>query len=637
MIVFDGVTKILGGRDVLRGASFTVNPGERVGVVGPNGAGKSTVFRLIVGEEACEAGEVIVPKGVSIGYLRQQVPAEEGARTLLDYTLGGCGGLLEMEARIHELQAGVSARPDPTVLERLGELQHTFEHRGGYEIHHRAEAALSGLGFDTARFQDPLSAFSGGWQMRAQLARVLVGRPDVLLLDEPSNYLDLPAVEWLQRFLSGHAGTLMLVSHDRHLLRTLAKDILDVRRGVITRFAGGYDRYQTEREARMGQQEAKYRALAKKREEMERFITRFRAQATKAAQVQSRVKMLEKMEPLPELEPEDTARCIRVPAPPPSGHELLRLEGVAHRYGEGPWIFREVNLRLEKGDRLALAGYNGMGKTTLLKIIAGVMPAAEGHRVPGHHLVTGYQSQEFADTMPLEQSGYRVLRDAAPASMGEQEIRTLLGSFGFRGGDIEKPVSVLSGGEKIRLAFARVFVNPPNLLVLDEPTTHLDIAGREALELALKNYQGTVCFVSHDISFTRNVANGILALTPGGIRRWPGGYDYFVEKTGGLAALDAPPEADRPARQSTQSLSGTERRALQRQLRRLQARLEKHEAEIERLETEQASALAALERGEVEDYASHQKRLHVLAAAIQAETRAWIEHGEEAEALEARL
>lgn len=637
MIVFDGVTKILGGRDVLRNASFTVNPGERVGVVGPNGAGKSTVFRLIVGEEESEGGEVIVPKGVSIGYLRQQVPSEESGRALLAYALGGCGDLLEMEEQIHELQAQVANHPDPGLLERLGDLQHTFEHSGGYEVHHRAEATLSGLGFDARRFHDPLSAFSGGWQMRAQLARVLVGRPDVLLLDEPSNYLDLPAVEWLQRYLSGYAGTLLLVSHDRHLLRTLAKDILDVRRGTITRFAGGYDRYQKERKERMGQQEAKYRALAKKREEMERFITRFRAQATKAAQVQSRVKMLEKMEPLPELEPEDTARYIRVPAPPPSGHELLRLEGVGHRYGQGPWIFRGVDLRLEKGDRLALVGYNGMGKTTLLKIIAGVMPAAEGRRVPGHHLATGYQSQEFADTMPLEQSGYRVLRDAAPARMGEQEIRSLLGSFGFRGDDVEKPVSVLSGGEKIRLAFARVFVNPPNLLVLDEPTTHLDIAGREALEHALKNYQGTVCLVSHDISFTRNVANGILAVTPGGIRRWPGGYDYFLEKTGGLAALESTDQAEPSSPNPSRGPSGAERRELQKQLRRLQARLEKHEAAIERMETEQATALAALERGEVEDYASHQKRLHALAAAIQAETRAWIECGEEAEAMEARL
>lgn len=639
MIVFDSVTKQYGPQDVLRQASFTVNPGERVGIVGPNGAGKSTIFRLIVREEDIEGGEVIVPKGLTIGYLKQQVPESAVGIGLLDFVLEGCGDLLALERELHDLQEAVAQNNDPALLEKLGEVQHEYEHRDGYQVHTRAAQALGGLGFSDQRFSDPLASFSGGWQMRAQLARTLVANPDILLLDEPSNYLDLPAVEWLQRFLTGYAGTLLLISHDRHLLRTLAREILDVRRGQVTRYANGYDAYLKEREARFGQQEARYRALAKKREEMETFISRFRAQATKASQVQSRIKMLEKMEPLPELEQESTVNLIKIPPPPDSGHELIRVEDFGFRYGDGPWIFRHLDLRLEKGDRLALVGYNGMGKSTLLKLLAGVMPPVEGRRVLGHHTVLGYQSQEFADTMPAEQSAYRIVKDAAPANASEQQIRTLLGGFGFRGEDIEKPTAVLSGGEKIRLAFARIFARPPNLLILDEPTTHLDIAGREALEQALIAYKGTVCLVSHDISFVRNVANGILAVSPAGMQRWLGGYDYFLEKTGGLQALETPKAsvAAPSAASSPPVLGGKERKDVQKQIRRLETHLERHETEIARLEAEQQELLGTMERGEVRDFAVYQKTLSALAGKIQGETREWIRVGEEMESLQTRL
>lgn len=641
MIVFDNVTKQYGPQDVLREASFTVNPGERVGIVGPNGAGKSTIFRLIVGEEEVEGGEVIVPKGLTVGYLRQNVPQDAGEMPLLSFVLRGCEAVLKLEADLHAAQDRAAAAPTAENLARVGELQHEFEHLDGYQIQTRAEQALGGLGFAEARFQDPMEAFSGGWQMRAQLARTLIALPDVLLLDEPSNYLDLPAVEWLQRFLATYTGTLLLISHDRHLLRTLAREILDVRRAHVTRFSGGFDRYVSEREARFGQQEARYRTLAKKREEMERFISRFRAQATKAAQVQSRIKMLEKMEPLPEIEVDDPTKLIRIPPAPPGGHERLRLEGAGFRYSaEGPWIFRGLDLRLEQGDRLALVGYNGMGKSTLLKVMAGVLSLEEGRRVLGHQAVLGYQSQEFADTMPPDHSVYRILRDATPGDVPEQRIRTLLGGFGFRGDDVEKTTCVLSGGEKIRLAFARIFADPPNLLILDEPTTHLDLAGREALEQALQQYDGTVCLVSHDISFVRNVANRILAVTPEGIQGWPGGYDYFLEKTGGLQALAAGGKAlapDRPAAAEAPRMSGKDRRELQKQLRRIETQMSRLEARIETLETTQAAALQALSAGNVQDFAAHQKQLNQLAAEIQAATREWVALGEDHETLQAGM
>ncbi|MGA0333612.1 MAG: ABC-F family ATP-binding cassette domain-containing protein [Kiritimatiellia bacterium] len=293
MIIFDKVSKQFGPQVILDQASFTVNPGEQVGIVGPNGEGKSTIFRLITGEEEADKGDVIVPGTPRIGYLKQQLPSNEENAALLDFVKAGCQEILDMEAELHALHEQVRADSPPELLRRIGDLQHEFEHRDGYQLTANTEAALGGLGFAVDRFSEPMSSFSGGWQMRAQLARVLLSSPDILLLDEPSNYLDLPAVEWLQRFLAHFSGTLLLISHDRHLLRSLAKDILDLRRGTVTRFAGGFDKYVIQRRERIEQQEARYKTLHKQREEIETFIRRFRAQATKAAQVQRRIKMLE--------------------------------------------------------------------------------------------------------------------------------------------------------------------------------------------------------------------------------------------------------------------------------------------------------------------------------------------------------
>lgn len=632
MIVFDNVSKHFGSQTILEQASFTVNPGERIGIVGPNGAGKSTIFRLVTGEEDSDKGDVIVPGDQRIGYLKQQLPSTGDNLPLLDFVMEGCRDLLDLELELHRLQEDLAEDASPERMNRIGDLQHEFEHREGYQLTARAEAALGGLGFGEERFSETMSTFSGGWQMRAQLARVLLSNPDILLLDEPSNYLDLPAVEWLQRFLSGFAGTLLLISHDRHLLRTLAKDILDLRRGKVTRFSGGFDKYVVERQARMEQQEARWKTLHKQREEMETFIRRFRAQATKAAQVQSRVKMLEKMEPLPEIEKDDTSVLLRLPDPPPSGHELVRLEQVGHRYGNDPWLFRGVDLRIEKGDRLAFVGYNGMGKTTLLKILAGRLPPAEGKRVTGHQLVTGYQSQEFAETLPLDQSAFQVVKDASTGSVTDQGLRSLLGGFGFQGENCAKTVEVLSGGEKIRLAFARIFVNPPNLLLLDEPTTHLDLNGREALERAIRGYRGTVYLVSHDVSFVRNTANGIVSIGREGVRRWLGGYDDFLEQSGGRVAIDGKgPAPDSGAAASKPD--GKKRREAQKRIRRMEGRMNKLERKIATLEHEQQQSLTSMRRGEVKDFKTHQAGLSQLAADIQNATREWITLGEEAERL----
>lgn len=636
MIIFDKVSKQFGPQVILDQASFTVNPGEQVGIVGPNGEGKSTIFRLITGEEEADKGDVIVPGTPRIGYLKQQLPSNEENAALLDFVKAGCQEILDMEAELHALHEQVRADSPPELLRRIGDLQHEFEHRDGYQLTANTEAALGGLGFAVDRFSEPMSSFSGGWQMRAQLARVLLSSPDILLLDEPSNYLDLPAVEWLQRFLAHFSGTLLLISHDRHLLRSLAKDILDLRRGTVTRFAGGFDKYVIQRRERIEQQEARYKTLHKQREEIETFIRRFRAQATKAAQVQSRIKMLEKMEPLPELEREDTRVLLRLPDPPGSGHQLLRTEKVGFHYPEGPWLFRALDLSIERGDKLALVGYNGMGKTTLLKILADLLKPLEGKRVPGHQLVTGYQSQEFAETLPLEHSVFRVVKDAAPGQSTDQGVRSLLGSFGFQGDFCDKPVKVLSGGEKIRLAFARIFINPPNLLLLDEPTTHLDLNGREALEQAICQYKGTVCFVSHDISFVRNTANGILSIGPEGVRRWLGGYDDFLAQSGGKVAIDGKAPESR-VDEAKAKPDGKKRKEAQKQIRKLESNLEKLEFRLSELEEQQASELRKLSEGKVEDFKTHQELLNQLAGEIQATSREWIEVGEALEQIQSAL
>lgn len=633
MIVFDSVSKFFGTQTVLREASFTVNPGEQVGIVGPNGAGKSTIFRLITGEEESEKGEVIVPSGQKVGHLRQQLPSTGEDGSLLEFVLAGCADLLGMEKQLHDLQEQLGQGHDPELLEAIGDLQHEFEHREGYTLTARAEQALGGLGFAEDRFQEPLSSFSGGWQMRAQLARVLISAPDILLLDEPSNYLDLPAVEWLQRHLLHYSGTLLLISHDRHLLRTLVKEILDLRRGSVTRFACDFDTYLVQRKERIEQQEARYKTLHRQREEMETFIRRFRAQATKAAQVQSRIKMLEKMEPLPDLEREDNRVLLKLPDPPDSGHQLMRLEGLGFRYGDGPFLFREVDLTVEKGDCLALVGYNGMGKTTLLKLMGGLLEPVEGKRIPGHQVVTGIQSQEFTETLPPDRSVFGVVKDAAPGKVTDQEIRTLLGGFGFSGNDHTKQVKVLSGGEKIRLAFARIFIHPPNLLLLDEPTTHLDLQGREALEGALRRYRGTVCLVSHDVEFVRNTSNGILSIGPEGVRRWLGGYDDYLRQSAASSQGSAPSEKE----ERKPKPDGKARKEAQKRIRNLENRIGKLEFRLSELEEQQASELRKLKAGEVEDFKQHQQTLNELAGTIQATTREWIEFGEELEYLQAQL
>ncbi|MBQ7189810.1 MAG: ABC-F family ATP-binding cassette domain-containing protein [Kiritimatiellae bacterium] len=606
MIEFREIGVRYGTQVVLEHVNFRINRGERVGIVGPNGSGKSTLFRLILGETDSDVGDVIIDENPRIGNVRQHLHPDTPGETLLEYAMRGIAGLSEMEAEIHRLEdslpTAADARERDRILRQVGELQTKFEHLGGYDLEARVKVSLGGLGFPVEDFDKPFASFSGGWQMRAELSRVLAAKPDLLLLDEPSNYLDLPAIAWLQRFLKNYEGTLVLVSHDRYLLRTLTSVTVEVDAQTATRYNGDLDFYLREREIRYQNLVAAKANQDRRIEQLQRFVDEFRSQATKAAQAQSRIKMIEKIQAEAVVLPRrsQAAGYLRLPAAPHSGVETARTENLFFSYDGKRNVLHDVNFSIARGERIAIIGFNGMGKTTLLRILAGTRKPTQGTCTLGHQVKIGYLSQEFSETIPPDVSVFECAKRCAP-NLPEKDLRNQLAAFGFSGDDVTKLSGVLSGGEKIRLAFLRLFLDPPNFMLRDEPTTHLDLEGRETLEKALKLYTGTVCLVSHDIEFVRNTAEAILEITPEGIRRYPGGYDYYLEKTGGMSdtarvvepsALPAKEEV--PSDSATPRLVGKELRkaraaARERfapEIRRLKEKVAKEEAEINALEAE---------------------------------------------------
>ncbi len=652
MIDFQNVSKRFGSQHVLIDASFRINPGEHVGVVGPNGSGKSTVANLISGESSPDDGTITLPNDASVGYLHQQVSEEHSATPLLVFAEGGVPALQKVEAEMADIETRLAQKlpegEQAALLERLGDLQTEFEHHGGYDLRHRTEAALTGLGFRPGDFSRAIGEFSGGWQMRAALTRCLVARPSILLLDEPSNYLDLPAVEWLQRYLRGFAGTLVLISHDRFLLNTLTQVTVEVANGFAERYTGNYDRYIKERESRYETRIAAQKNQDRKREKAERFVQRFRAQATKASQVKSRVKMLERMDRV-EVPRQIVSRgTIRIPPPARCGHEVMRLDDAGVTYDGHSWILRDLNLRIERGEKIALVGHNGMGKTTLLRLLSGTLKPSSGKRVVGHNVVQGYQSQEFADTMDPTMTVLDTVKSLS-VEIREQTVRSLLGGFGFSGDAVEKRVSVLSGGEKVRLAFARLLIHPPNLLLLDEPTTHLDIAARETLEEALRQYEGTLCFVSHDVAFVENIATSVIAMQPPGIMRFNGNYAYYREKQaqaegsagGGSSAPAAARKPDAHAKngppvdkKELRRQRAQARQAVAAETRELKKTIRRAEQQIETFETEQAKLLEQMAEPAADfDFEDAGRRLKVIQGEIAEYTRRWEVASEQLEEL----
>jgi ATPase subunit of ABC transporter with duplicated ATPase domains len=537
MISFSRISKQYGRQVLFVDASFQLNPGERVGLVGPNGSGKTTLFRMVVGEESPDEGELSVPKRLTVGYFRQDVEEMVG-RSVLDEAIAGCGRVgdlhHELEALQHAMTGTDHAGDMDRILARFGEVQEEYDHLGGYALEAQAREVLHGLGFDDERIDGDVGTLSGGWKMRVAMARALLGRPDVLLLDEPTNHLDIESIIWLEDFLRSHQGALLMTSHDREFMNRVVTKIAEIDGGEITVYSGNYDFYERERAIREANREAAYARqqamLAKER----RFIERFSAHAAKAAQVQSRVKALEKIE---KVELPKRRRVVRFDfrTPPRSGDLVATLEGVSKAYGRRV-VHDGLNLTIRRGERWAVMGRNGAGKTTLLKMVAGVLAPDSGAIQLGASLKMGYFSQQALDILDPDQTIDEQLQNDFPLeSLGV--LRNLAGAFQFSGDDVDKKIRSLSGGEKTRLVMARMLLDPPNFLVLDEPTNHLDLATKEMLVEALSGFEGTMLFVSHDRAFLRGLSNRVLELGgESGVdaqpHLYPGSYVEYVQRTG---------------------------------------------------------------------------------------------------------
>jgi len=537
MIAFNHISKQYGRQILFVDASFQLNPGEKVGLVGPNGSGKTTLFRMIVGEEAPDEGDVSVPKRMTIGYFRQDVEEMSG-RSVLDEAILGSGRVGGLH---HELEALQHAMSDPAraddldrILARFGEVQEEYDHLGGYALEAQAREVLHGLGFDDDQIDGDAGALSGGWKMRVAMARVLLGRPDVLLMDEPTNHLDIESIIWLEQFLTSLPGALLMTSHDREFMNRLVTRIAEIDGGEIVAYSGNYDFYERERAIREANREAAYTRQQAMLAKEQRFIERFAAHAAKAAQVQSRVKALEKIEKI-ELPKKRRVVKFDFRTPPRSGDQVAVLEGVSKAYGRRV-VHDGLNLTIRRGERWCVMGKNGAGKSTLLKMVADRLAPDAGRIRLGASVVMGYFAQQSLDLLDPDLTIEEQLRKDFPdESIGA--LRNLAGAFQFSGDEIDKKIRALSGGEKTRLVLARMLLNPPNFLVLDEPTNHLDLATKEMLLGALKDFDGTMLFVSHDRAFLRALGSRVLELGgESGVdtqpHAYPGSYVDYVARTG---------------------------------------------------------------------------------------------------------
>src|SRR5437870_1017663 len=537
MISFSHINKQYGRQVLFIDASFQLNPGEKVGLVGPNGAGKTTLFRMIVGEESPDEGDVSVPKQVSIGYFRQDVEEMSG-RSVLDEAIAGSGRVGDLH---HELEALQHAMGDParaeemdTILARFGEVQEAYDHLGGYALESQAREVLLGLGFDNERIDGDVGELSGGWKMRVAMARVLLGRPDVLLMDEPTNHLDIESIVWLEDFIKSLPGALLMTSHDREFMNRVVTKIAEIDGGEITVYSGNYDFYSRERQIRETNREAAYARQQAMLAKEQRFIDRFAAHAAKAAQVQSRVKALDKIE---KIELPKKRRLVKFDfrQPSRSGEIVATLEHVAKAYGKRV-VHADLSVTILRGERWCVMGKNGAGKSTLLKMVAGALARDSGRVQLGASLTMGYFAQQALDLLNADITvDEQLRRDFPDESIGS--LRSLAGAFQFSGEDIDKKIRSLSGGEKTRLVMARMLLDPPNFLVLDEPTNHLDLATKDMLLDSLKDYDGTMLFVSHDRAFLRGLGSRVLELGgESGVDPRPhaylGSYVEYVQRTG---------------------------------------------------------------------------------------------------------
>ena len=607
MLTISQLSKSFGGRVLFENASLQVNRGDRVGLVGPNGAGKSTLFSLILGEASADEGRVSLERGASIGYLPQE-SAPAGDETVLELA---CAITPELARAQRILKTTPEDSPDHHDALRV------FDEHNGWQLEPRAKRILAGLAFRTSDFERPAKALSGGWVMRAHLARLLVMEPDLLLLDEPTNHLDLESLVWFQQYLGSYPGAILMISHDREFLNALVGSIVEIAQRRLNRYRGNWDKYVAEKAAREEQQLAAYKNQQKEIAALQEFADRFRAKASKASQAQSKLKQIERMEKIEAPLSAQKTVHFRFPQPPRSGVRSITLRNVQHAYGDLV-VYRGLDFQAERGQRTVLVGPNGAGKSTLIKLLAGTLPLQSGERELGHNVKVGYFSQYRIEMLDPRHTVLQSVQEMEnPPS--EQEARTVLGSFLFRGDDVFKPVAVLSGGEKTRLALVKLLLDPPNLLLMDEPTTHLDVGSIDALIGALRQYEGTLLFISHDVHFIKAIATSVLHISAGELTPYPGNYDYYLDKSRASserAALTAgeklqnaqPAETAQPASASaapgmreqreTRRAEAEARKAQAAARRELERRVQRLEMHILDLEGRQKEITAELEKPE---------------------------------------
>jgi ATPase subunit of ABC transporter with duplicated ATPase domains len=532
MIRLDNISKQNGHQILFIEATAALLKGEKVGLVGPNGSGKTTLFRMITGQEQPDEGQVAVDRGVTIGYFSQDV-GEMSGRSAVSEVMDGAGPVSSVAAELKELEAamGDPDRADEIegIIERYGEVQHRFEELDGYALEGRAREVLAGLSFSQEMMDGDVGALSGGWKMRVALARILLMRPDAMLLDEPSNHLDLESLIWLEQFLKGYEGALLMTSHDREFMNRIVTKVVEIDGGTLTSYSGNYEFYEQQRALAEKQQQAQFERQQAMLAKEINFIERFKARASHAAQVQSRVKKLDKIE---RVEPPRRRQSVAfdfLPAPR-SGEDVVSLKNVHKGYGNRS-IYQGLDFSVRRRERWCVMGINGAGKSTLLKLVAGSTEPDDGTVALGGSVKMGYFAQHAMDLIDGEHTVFESLEDSFPQA-GQGSLRALAGCFGFSGDDVEKKCRVLSGGEKARLVMAKMLYDPPNFLVLDEPTNHLDMATKEMLITALSQFEGTMLFVSHDRHFLAELSNRVLELTPEGIHQYGGGYTEYVARTG---------------------------------------------------------------------------------------------------------
>ncbi len=649
MLTLNGIKKSYGGRVLFSGLDLQINRQDRIGLVGANGSGKTTLFRLILGEETADEGGVTLQRGTSFGFLPQE-SAPAGEESVLELACGVSSEMADCLRILRQTDQGEAVDDHD-----LQEARKRYLELDGFTLQARAKQILAGLAFRQSDFERPARELSGGWIMRAHLARLLLQEPDLLMLDEPTNHLDLETLGWFQEQLKAYQGAILVISHDREFLNQIVGSIAELRSSTLYLYRGNYDEYLEQREARVAQEMAAYKNQQRQIAHLMSFVERFRAKNTKAAQAQSKLKQIERMDILEAPENTEAEIGFEFPQPERSGLKAVELKQVDFAYGD-LWVYRGLDFEIQRGQRTVLVGPNGAGKSTLLKLLAGILEPCAGERKLGYNVRVGYFAQHRTEVLDVRRT---VLEEAldTPQRVTEEFVRTLCGAFLFRGDDVFKKVGVLSGGEKSRLALVKILLNPPNLLLMDEPTTHLDIASTDALVAALSEFTGTLVFISHDVYFIRSLAQNVLHIQNGRLTPYAGDYQYYLEKTAavseraGLVASSqkkwpAAPPANAPKQPAAASSAkerkrqeAEERQARSRALQALRKEVKQLEHQIAELEVEHSRLLEELQKPESYSAPGAGLRLNremaENAEALKERTAAWEHKATELSAAEA--